>query len=127
MVYDKEIDNQVAVLDIRELIERIEELEEVRDEEPEQFTSDLKDELEQISTFVESMEGYGGDHQWRGDWYPATLIRHDHFEEYIDEMLEDIGVMPKDIPSYMTIQIDYDMLKMDYSSADYDGVEYYYR
>lgn len=73
------------------------------------------------------MCGYGGDHQWEGDWYPVTLIKESYFEEYMDDMLEDCGDIPKNIPPYLTITVDYDALKQDYSEVDFEGDTYYYR
>lgn len=94
-------------------------LENWKEENDSEFTA-LKDLLEELA-------GYGGDEQWRGDWYPVTLIRYDYFESYMDEMLEDCGELPKDLPSYLSITVDYDALKMDYSTVEIDGIEYYYR
>ena len=94
-------------------------LEDWKEENDAEFTA-LKDLLEELA-------GNGGDEQWRGDWYPVTLIRYSYFESYMDEMLEDCGELPKDLPSYLSITVDYDALKMDYSTVEIDGIEYYYR
>ena len=69
----------------------------------------------------------GGDEQWEGEWYPVTLIRESYFESYMDEMLEDIGDIPKNIPSYMKIVIDYDELQMDYCSVEIGDNTYWTR
>jgi hypothetical protein len=37
------------------------------------------------------LRGNGGDHEWRGDWYPVTLIRDSYFTEYAQSFAEDIG------------------------------------
>lgn len=84
-------------------------------------------ELAQLEELLSDMCGYGGDHQWEGNWYPATLINEDYFEKYMDEMLEDIGAIPKNIPEYLTITVDYDALKQDYSEVEFDGNTFYYR
>jgi hypothetical protein len=42
-------------------------------------------------------------------------------------LLEDIGDLPKNLPSYLTITVDYDALQMDYTSVEFDGVTYWYR
>jgi len=51
------------------------------------------------------------------------LIHEDYFEEYMDQMLEDLGEIP-DVPSYITITIDYDALREDYTTISFDGQEY---
>ena len=93
----------------------------------EEWDDDYKDELDTLGNLLSELCGNGGDHQWKGDWYPVTLIRDSYFEESMDDMLEDIGAMPKDIPCYLTITVDYDALKMDYTSVEFDGVTYWYR
>ena len=86
-----------------------------------------REELATLESLLNELKGYGGDEQWNGDWYPVTLIRDSYFETAMDELLEDIGEMPKDIPSYLTISVNYDALQQDYSSVEYDGVTYWYR
>lgn len=88
---------------------------------------DEKEELEKLEELLSDLCGYGGDEQWNGDWYPLTLIRDSYFETAMDELLEDIGDMPKDIPSYLKITVDYAALQQDYSSVEFDGVTYWYR
>ena len=62
------------------------------------------------------------------DWkYGAQLIHEDYFETAMDEMLEDCGDIPRDLPSYLTITVDYDALKQDYTELDFDGQTYYIR
>lgn len=84
-------------------------------------------ELAQLEELLDEMKGYGGDHQWEGAWYPVTLIRDSYFEDAMDELLEDIGDLPKDLPSYLTITVDYKALQQDYSTVEFDGVTYWYR
>jgi hypothetical protein len=80
-----------------------------------------------LMTIMEDLRGAGGDEQWRGDWYPITLIRGSYFEEYMDQLIDDIGDIPRDLPAYMRIELDYSMLQQDYTSIDIDGVDYWYR
>jgi hypothetical protein len=86
-------------------------------------------ELETLAGLLNDMQGYGGDHQWRGDWYPGALIRESYFVEYCEQMLKDIGDLPDELPGYIAIDWDKtaDNLRVDYSTVDYDGVEYLYR
>lgn len=92
---------------------------------------DLDDEeletLETLENLLEELKGYGGDEQWEGNWYPVTLIRDSYFEESMDEMIADCYEIPKDLPSFMTITLDYVALQIDYCSVEFDGVKYWYR
>ena len=78
---------------------------------------------------LDDLKGCGGDEQWRGDWYPITLIREDYFTDYCMELVQDIGDLPRDIPSYLEIdwQKTANNIRMDYSETDIDGNTYYFR
>lgn len=106
-------------------------LEEARDDARSDLASwDSSDESTEkalLAALLEDLKGNGGDHQWQVDWYPVSLIHDSYFETAMDEMLEDIGDMPKNIPSYLTITVNYDALQMDYSSVEFDGATYWYR
>lgn len=80
-----------------------------------------------LQELLSELCGNGEDEQWRGDWYPITLIRDSYFEQAMDELLEDIGDLPKDLPSYLSITVDYKALQMDYAACEIDGVTYWYR
>lgn len=86
-----------------------------------------QDEYNALKTLLSYLCGNGGDVKWLGDWYPITLIRDSYFEQYMDEMLEDCGELPKDLPCYLSIKVDYEALQMDYTSCEIDGVTYWYR
>jgi hypothetical protein len=84
-----------------------------------------KTELENLIDFREEAEGYCP------DWHHGeTLIRDDYFEEYAQELAADIGAIGRDAP-WPADHIDWasaaEALKMDYSSADLDGVTYWFR
>jgi len=111
------------VIDVRDIIERIEELEA---DQPLQDEDELA-ELDLLKSIMDELKGNGGDEQWDGDWYPATLIRESYFEEYMDEMVADCYDVPKDLPSFMTITLDYVALQMDYTSVEINGITYLYR
>jgi hypothetical protein len=87
------------------------------------------EELATLEALLDELAGYGGDHQWEGDWYPATLIRDSYFTEAMKELCEDIGDFPNGLPGYYVIDWDAtaDNLRVDYSSVTVDGVEYWYR
>lgn len=91
----------------------------------------LADELATLESFIGEMKGNGGDHQWEGDWYPVTLIRDSYWTDYVQDYADDIhGEGMRDAQWPMNC-IDWgragDVMQMDYSSADYDGVTYWYR
>lgn len=88
---------------------------------------DETEELETLESLLEELKGNGGDEQWEGNWYPVTLIRDSYFEESMDELIADCYEIPKDLPSFMTITLDYIALQQDYSTVEFDGVTYWYR
>jgi hypothetical protein len=87
------------------------------------------DEYEALKSLLDDLSGNGGDEQWRGDWYPVTLIRDSYFVAAMQELCEDIGDVSKDLPSY--IEIDWEAtarnLRVDYSSVEFHGVTFWYR
>lgn len=128
--------------DIRDMIERFEELESEReacetdhDDNPDpkrvaEFdASDDGIEYATIKAFLADVEGCGGDEQWRGSWYPVGFIAESYFVEAMQELVTDIGDLPRGIPSYL--EIDWkrtaDNLRADYSSVDLEGTTYWYR
>lgn len=131
------------VWDTRDLIELYETLEtELMDEYLEKATNDqefsewlestpdeLHTDLKQVLSVLEELKGNGGDEQWRGDWYPVTMIAEHYFTEYAEELLKDCGDLPQEIPHY--IEIDWeataDNIKVDYSAIEIDGTTYYFR
>ena len=119
-----EISNTQDVIDVRDLIERFEELEniEVKDEDEDQ-------EFQTLESLLGELCGNGGDEKWRGDWYPLTLIRDDYFTDYCKELLEDLGELPREFPSYIAIDWDKtaENIQVDYYSVEFDGVEYWTR
>lgn len=98
---NQEISEYADLLDTRDIIERIEWLEsdEAKDtdtyeaKEIEEFAQELTD----LMAFMDEMKGYGGDEQWRGDWYPLTLIADNYFEQYAQELAEEIGDISSEI------------------------------
>jgi len=66
------------------------------------------------------------------EWeYGVTLIEEDDFEDYCQELVEDIGDLPRDLPSYISNNIDWsgvaDNLRQDYSEVEFRGTTYLYR
>ena len=131
------LDLSADIIDVRDIIERIEELEndietqEESDDEPTQsMLKVLRDELEALTAIMAELQGMGGDEQWRGDWYPMTLIRDSHFRDYAEELADDCGLVPRDAAWPLTC-IDWDQaareLRYDYSVVDIDGATYWTR
>lgn len=145
------------MLDVRDLIERYEELEDelsaitdIEDEieslDPEEDKEEIRiakenleakqkeledeqEEFEKLGKILDELKGNGGDEQWRGDWYPITLINSDYFTEYTEELLKDCGFIPQELPWW--IKIDWeetaDNVKVDYTTIDIDYETFYYR
>lgn len=81
-----------------------------------------------IEKLLNELKGNGGDEQWRGDWYPVTLIRDSYFQESMDDMIADCYQLDAlKVPSFIKLTVDYDALQMDYASVEIDGVTYWYR
>lgn len=153
----REISNSDDIIDSRDVIARIEELEAEREsladalteaQEALTFPSEpdareafeetanmareaLKDwdndngaELAALKSLAAEAEGYAPD--WT---YGETLIRDSYFVDYCEELLKDIGDLPKDIPHY--IEIDWEKtarnIQVDYTSVDFDGITYWVR
>lgn len=138
------------ILDIRDLIERFEELESEHDdfqltiddedaseEDREEAKADLNawlddnaGEFEMLKELLDSMAGYGGDHKWRGHYYPSTLIRDSYFPDHARELASDIGAI-RGNECWPLNCIDWEQaaheLRMDYSSVEFDNVTYWYR
>jgi len=133
-----EISSSDDVIDVRDVIARIETLESERDSYEGEDTlatwrvdnEDEARELDTLSTFMDDMKGYGGDAQWRGDWYPITLIRDSHFRDYAYELADDCGMIDNAAKWPYTC-IDWERaaheLRQDYTAVEFDGVTYWYR
>ena len=137
------ISNLDDTIDSRDVIARIEELEAEREDlrsamDDHNTDSDAYEEANAaLKEFDNSEEGQelialkvlaAQGEDYAPDWkYGAQLIHEDYFETAMDEMLEDCGDIPRDLPSYLTITVDYDALKQDYTAIDFDGQTYYVR
>lgn len=142
----KEITNTDDVIDVREVTERVEYLEaqptkdddgacyscglyvKEGDEDHEPDCSVL--ELQRLNALLDELRGNGGDHDWRGNWYPLILIHDAHFEDFARDEAESIGLIDRNA-SWPYTCIDWtvaaEQLQMDYTSVDFDGETYWYR
>ena len=89
------------------------------------------EELAELEALAEELRGAGGgDHQWEGDWYPRELIADYSFEEYAQELADDIGAINSDA-GWPNNCIDWERaareLAMDYSMVEFRGTDYYWR
>ena len=112
------------IIDVRDLTQKFEEL-----EANEERTEEENEEFAQLKEVLEELCGNGGDEQWRGDWYPLTLIRDDHFTDSMFELLEDCGTLPRDLPGWVVIDRDAtaENMKADYTGIEISDTTYWYR
>lgn len=114
------------VIDTRDLQDRLEEIEydlETLDLSADE-RNDLMVELKAIQEVKAEVDGYAGDTFQDG----VQLISEQDFPEYIQELLEDIGEVPK-LPWY--VEVDWEAtanhLRVDYTEVDFQGTTYLFR
>jgi len=120
-----DIDNTQDIIDVRDLIEEYEASEFDPSEDGRVYREGMR-------ALLDELKGYGGDEQWRGDWYPLLLIRDSYFTEYTEELVRDCYEMPAtDSWPFTHLTFDWEGaaedLKQDYATVEYDGVTYWYR
>jgi predicted nuclease with TOPRIM domain len=140
-----------GIIDTRDLQERLEELEAKRDaideaiEQRDETEADETASPEAFEKAVEELEKLEADFdedeqkelaeleslseeisEWKDG---ATMIPESEFVEYCQELLEDIGDLPKDLPGYIAIDWEKtaDNLRADYSEVEYQGTTYLVR
>jgi hypothetical protein len=122
-----------STFDSREVIERIEELQSIMEENPHcegckdfQYNIDALDEdqAEEWESLIHfrDVECAGVEDFPHG----ATFIREDYFEEYVKDMLEQLGV---DVPGWVAVDwtATADNVRVDYTAVEFDGDTYYVR
>jgi Antirestriction protein (ArdA) len=128
MTNTQNISNYEDILDVRDIIERFEYLE--AEEAGDEASPGELFQLEQLSDLLNELRGNGGDEQWRGDWYPVTLIRDSYFNDYAQKLADDICEPNPSDMAWPHNCIDWERaareLQMDYSTVEYDGVTYWY-
>ena len=103
--------------------EMTESFEDIRfeEEEIESWKEDFEDGLKEIEEIDDVENELGSEFE-----YGVTLVDVDDWEEYVEELLEDIGYIPKDFPSW--IEIDWEAtannVKVDYTEVTYQGNSY---
>jgi len=134
----REISEGDSIIDSRDVIKRIEELEDERaaststEGTPEEIEHSLTEwdegeegeELARLNKLADQGEG-------SPDWpYGEALISDDYFEEYAQELAEDIGAIAKDAPwpaSYIDWKAAAEALQQDYMSVEYGDTTYWIR
>ena len=124
-----ELDLTADVIDVRDVIARVETLEDECDDTSALNTPEARAELAALRALLDELKGYGGDEQWRGDWYPLQLIDDEYFVEYATDLVVDCGGMPRDLPDYIVVDwaATARNIREDYSQIDVDGRTYWYR
>jgi uncharacterized protein (UPF0335 family) len=130
--------NSDDVIDSRDVIKRIEYLNDFLADLPDDVTEETYDPLEDrngnrndaIQERIKLRELEDEASNYAPDWrYGETLIRESYWPTYAEEMVKDIGDMPKEIPAYVVIdwEATANNLKVDYTEVDFDGVTYLIR
>lgn len=121
------IDNNMDVIDSRDIIGRIEELEKLT--APEATNEAFQawcDEYDSLNALQEQCVDYVPD--WE---YGVGLIRYSYFTEYCRELVVDCGELPSNLPWYIEEHIDWEgvarELSVDYTEVDFNGVTYFVR
>lgn len=125
----REINNSQDVMDSRDIIARIDELESMVNDNND-LPDDEREDLSEEETELAALKALADEADGSPDWpYGEVLIRESYWVDYVKELLEDTGDLPKDLPWY--IEIDWDTtannIAVDYSQVDFDGVTYYIR
>lgn len=109
------------VIDSRDLIEAMEYWQEIigSDEATQDELKKAQEELKVLEKFCEPFVGYC-------DWeYGETLIHKDYWEDYVKDMLQDCGYIPRDIPNW--IEIDWEATAENVAADYMHEGEYYMR
>jgi hypothetical protein len=87
-------------------------------------------ELHFLEQTLREMQGYGGNYQWEGDWYPDYLIADQHFKTYAKELAYDVSGEELRNARWPMNCIDWEKatqeLMQDYTSITIDGHEFLY-
>jgi hypothetical protein len=97
-----------------------EELEAALQDAEDCFSDDEAAELEELEAMRDEIS------EWR---HGEALIPVSDWEEYVEELLQDCGDLPRDLPWYIVIDWEKtaNNISADYSVIDYQGETYYYR
>ena len=106
-------------IDTRDLVDELAELEADPDAD--------QDRAQAIRALFDALSNYAGDSQEDG----IFLIAKDAFEDYAQELAEDIGAIPNSEAGWPLYCIDWEWaareLTQDYTTVDFDGTTYYFQ
>lgn len=142
----RDFDGRSQYIDSRDVIAKVEELEAdletAKDvlagfeEDEESSQSEIERCQGEIETLEEELEPFralneDGENTFGSAWHDGvTLIRDDCFEDYAEELAEDIGAISRDYDWPLNC-IDWEKaareLQMDYSEVEFDGQTYWGR
>lgn len=90
-------------------------------EELDDWDTDNGDELKVLEAVNE--EGESATSDWSDG---ATMVRESYWSEYVKQLVDDLGDLPRNMPSYIVIDWDAtaENLEGDYTDVDFDGVTY---
>lgn len=113
-----------TIIDSRDVIDRIAELEtdkELALEDGQDF--DDQDELDALIELREQCEECD---EWEDG---ATLVAWEYWDKYVEDLIIDIGDLPRKIPDYLVIdwQATAENIAADYTIVSFDGMDYYIR
>jgi hypothetical protein len=113
------------IIDSRDVIARIDYLAYLDDEPEDERDQDDYAELIALRKLQEEAEGYAPD--WH---YGETLINDSYFEDYAQQLAEDIGAIDRDL-SWPNNCIDWEQaareLQWDYTLISFDGEDFWIR
>ena len=125
-----DLDLSADIIDVRDIIARVEDLRDECDDTSALNTPEARQDLKDLESLLEDLQGLGGDEQFEGEWYPVTLIRDSYFTAYAQELAEDIGAVDANA-KWPNNCIDWEFaakeLKYDYSGVDINGTTYWTR
>ncbi len=105
-------------------------LEEIADKENEIQECEFEynryaEELEELEALKEEISNNSDE----GFEYGIQLIHENYIDDYLDELLEDCGYLPKDLPYWIKIdwRATYDNMKEDYNEIELNGNTFYAR
>ena len=108
-----EADDEASPEAFEQAVDKLEKLEADFDEDEQKELAELESLSEEIS-----------------DWKDgATMVPESEFVDYCQELLEDCGDLPRNLPNYIAIDWDKtaDNIRADYSEVEYQGTTYLVR
>ncbi len=121
------ISSRDDIVDSRSILERLEELndeiESAGEDGPDEDPVAERDTLQKLVTDINDVSGDSAEDG-------ATLIRDSYFQDYAQELAEDIGAINKDA-TWPNTCIDWEQaareLQYDYSTVEWDDITYWVR